>query len=166
MAKNSLNDADSFDDCQPSLSNLKIVKGVRSLKQASESVNYCYKRAKSLCRRHPSSLVGGGDHLCPHLCPVHSRRDHVCQNNHIMDWEASEIVKQEGDKFKRWIKESVCIRSNTPTMNRGTGSLSAFPHMDTSDLHSVSLGASCINLNSQCSPTPCFKIVPGFRFGN
>ena len=43
--------------------------------------------------------------------------DHVCQNNHIMNWEASEIVEQESDKFKGWIKESICIRSNTPIMN-------------------------------------------------
>ena len=35
-----------------------------------------------------------------------------------MNWEASEIVEQESDKFKRWIKESICIRSNTSTMNR------------------------------------------------
>ena len=35
-----------------------------------------------------------------------------------MNWEASEIVEQESDKFKRWIKESICIRSNTPIMNR------------------------------------------------
>ena len=47
--------------------------------------------------------------------------DHVCQNNHIMNWEASEIVEQESDKFKRWIKESICIRSNTPSMNRDEG---------------------------------------------
>ena len=26
--------------------------------------------------------------------------DHVCQNNHVMNWEASETVQQEGDKFK------------------------------------------------------------------
>ena len=32
--------------------NLKIVKGVRNLKQASEVVNYYDKRAKSICRRH------------------------------------------------------------------------------------------------------------------
>ena len=32
IAKKSLNDADSFDDCQPSLSKLEIVKGVRSLR--------------------------------------------------------------------------------------------------------------------------------------
>ena len=44
--------------------------------------------------------------------------DHVCQNNHLMNWEESEILEQESDKFKRWIKESICIRSNTPTMNR------------------------------------------------
>ena len=34
-----------------------------------------------------------------------------------MNWE----VEQESDKFKRWIKESICIRSNTPTMNRDEG---------------------------------------------
>ena len=33
--------------------------------------------------------------------------DHVFQNNHVMNWEASEIVEQAGDKFKRWIKESI-----------------------------------------------------------
>ena len=53
--------------------------------------------------------------------------DHVCQNNHIMNWEASEIVEQESDKFKRWIKESIHIRSNTPTMNRHEGANQLFP---------------------------------------
>ena len=33
--------------------NLEIVKGVRNLKEASEGVNYCDKRTKSLCRRPP-----------------------------------------------------------------------------------------------------------------
>ena len=53
--------------------------------------------------------------------------DHVCQNNHIMNWEASEVVEQESDKFKRWIKESICIRSNTPTMNRDEGAYQPSP---------------------------------------
>ena len=53
--------------------------------------------------------------------------DDVCQNNHIMNWEASEIVEQESDKFKRWIKESICIRSNTPTMNRDEGAYQLSP---------------------------------------
>ena len=53
--------------------------------------------------------------------------DHVCQNNHIMNWEASEIVEQESDKFKRWIKESICIRSSTPTMNRDEGAYQLSP---------------------------------------
>ena len=45
------------------------------------------------------------------------------------------MVEQESDKFKKWIKKSICIRSNTPIMNRDEqGSLSAFSHMDTSDL--------------------------------
>ena len=53
--------------------------------------------------------------------------DHVCQNNHIMNWEVSEIVELESDKFKRWIKESICIRSNTPTMNRDEGAYHLSP---------------------------------------
>ena len=53
--------------------------------------------------------------------------DHVCQNNHIMNWEASEIVEHERDKFKRWIKESICIRLNTPTMNRDKGAYQPSP---------------------------------------
>ena len=47
--------------------------------------------------------------------------DHVCQNNHITDWKASRIVEQESDKFKRWIKESIHIRANTPNVNRDEG---------------------------------------------
>ena len=53
--------------------------------------------------------------------------DHVCQNNHIMNWEEIEIVEQESDKFKRWIKESICIRSNTPNMNRDEGAYQLSP---------------------------------------
>ena len=53
--------------------------------------------------------------------------DHVCQNNHIMNWEESEILEQESDKFKRWIKESICIRSNTPTMSRDKGAYQLSP---------------------------------------
>ena len=41
--------------------------------------------------------------------------DHVCQNSHIMNWEASEIVEQESDKFKRWIQDSICIKPKTTT---------------------------------------------------
>ena len=38
--------------------------------------------------------------------------------NRRENWEEIEIVEQESDKFKRGIKESICIRSNTPNMNR------------------------------------------------
>ena len=41
--------------------------------------------------------------------------------------QASEIVEQESDKFKRWIKESICITSNTPTMNRDEGAYQLSP---------------------------------------
>ena len=53
--------------------------------------------------------------------------EHVCQNNHSMNWEAGEIVEQESDKFKRWIKESICIRSKTPTMDRDEGACQLSP---------------------------------------
>ena len=59
-----------------------------------------------------------------------------------MNWEASEIVEQESDKFKRWIKESICIRSNTPTMNRDKGAYQLSPiwTQDYSDLHPQTRG--------------------------
>ena len=44
-----------------------------------------------------------------------------------MNWEASEIVEQESDKFKRWTKESTCIRWNTPTMNKDEGAYQLSP---------------------------------------
>ena len=44
-----------------------------------------------------------------------------------MNWEASEIVERESDKFKRRIEESICIRSNTPTMNRDEGAYPLSP---------------------------------------
>ena len=43
-----------------------------------------------------------------------------------MNWEASEIIEQESDKFKQWIKESICIRLNIPTMNRDEGASISF----------------------------------------
>ena len=53
--------------------------------------------------------------------------DHVCQNNHAMDWEAGEIVERESDKFIRCIKESIHIRTNSPTMNRDEGAYQLSP---------------------------------------
>ena len=44
--------------------NLKNIKSVRSLKQASEGVNYCDKRAKSLCRWPPGL---GVEITCVHI---------------------------------------------------------------------------------------------------
>ena len=69
------------------------------------------KRSLTGISRDPPAELSTNEH---HKSAI---TDHVCQNNHIMNWEASEIVEQESDKFKRWIKESICIRSNTSTMN-------------------------------------------------
>ena len=35
-----------------------------------------------------------------------------------MDWEAGEVVEREIDKFKRWIKESIHIRTLSPIRNQ------------------------------------------------
>ena len=51
----------------------------------------------------------------------------VCHDNHIMNWEAREIVEQLSDKFKRWIQESIHIRTNTLTMNRDEGAYQLSP---------------------------------------
>ena len=36
-----------------------------------------------------------------------------------MDWEGSKIVDQENHKLKRWIKESIHIRTNSPYIEQG-----------------------------------------------
>ena len=36
--------------------------------------------------------------------------DHVASTNHIIDWEDPKILHREGDKFTRWIRESIWIR--------------------------------------------------------
>ena len=53
--------------------------------------------------------------------------DHACQNNHITDWKASEIVEQKSDKFKRCIKDSIHIRANTRNMSRDEGAYHLSP---------------------------------------
>ena len=40
---------------------------------------------------------------------------------------AGEIVERESKKFKRWIKESIHIRMNSPTMNRDEGAYQLTP---------------------------------------
>ena len=44
-----------------------------------------------------------------------------------MVWEEGEIVERKSDKFKRWIKESIPIRTNSPTMNRDEGAYQLSP---------------------------------------
>ena len=53
-----------------------------------------------------------------------------------MNWDASETKEQESDKFKRWIKESIHIRTNTPTMpEQGRGRIPAITYLDQGDFH-------------------------------
>ena len=47
--------------------------------------------------------------------------DHVARENHIIDWEKSNILDKEETRKTRWIKESIWIRSRNSTMNRDGG---------------------------------------------
>ena len=46
--------------------------------------------------------------------------DHVCQNNHVIDWESARLVEREGDWKTRGIKEAIVIRK-VANMNRDEG---------------------------------------------
>ncbi len=45
--------------------------------------------------------------------------DHVVESNHFISWE--EIIGRECHRYKRWIKESISIRKQGPTMNGDEG---------------------------------------------
>ena len=68
--------------------------------------------------------------------------DHICQNNHIMNWEASEIVEQESNKFKRWTKESYVLDRTIPLWRGTREPISFLPygHKTISDLHPQTRG--------------------------
>ena len=47
--------------------------------------------------------------------------DHVCQENHVIDWDSAKVVQREGDWLVRGIKEAINIRKNPRNMNRDEG---------------------------------------------
>ena len=48
--------------------------------------------------------------------------DHCKRENHVMDWDKARVIKQENNRYHRWIKEAIEIRKRGPdTMNRDEG---------------------------------------------
>ena len=52
---------------------------------------------------------------------VNIPRDHVCNENHVIDWENAKVVDRECDKAGRLIREAIWIRK-TDNMNSDKGS--------------------------------------------
>ena len=46
--------------------------------------------------------------------------DHVCNENHVTDWENAKVIDRESDKAGRHIREAIWI-SRTENMNRDEG---------------------------------------------
>ena len=54
-------------------------------------------------------------------CNKSAITDHVCNENHVIDWDKAEIIDRESDKSGRHIREEIWIRK-TDNMNRDEGS--------------------------------------------
>ena len=44
--------------------------------------------------------------------------DHVCQTNHLIDWDSARMVERESDWTDRGIKEAIVIRKHPQNFNR------------------------------------------------
>ena len=55
------------------------------------------------------------------ICNKSAITDHVCNENHVIDWENAKVIDREADKAGRLIREAIWIRK-TNNMNRDEGS--------------------------------------------
>jgi len=55
------------------------------------------------------------------ICNKSAITDHVCNENHVIDWENAKVIDRESDKASRLIREAIWIRK-TDNMNRDEGS--------------------------------------------
>lgn len=58
---------------------------------------------------------------------------HTCSFLFLIRLFRHTIVERESDNFKRWIQESIHIRTNSPTMNRDEGAYQLSPIWNQSD---------------------------------
>jgi len=54
------------------------------------------------------------------ICNKSAITDHVCNENHVIDWENAKVIDRESDKSDRHIREAIWIRK-TDNMNRHEG---------------------------------------------
>lgn len=38
-----------------------------------------------------------------------------------MDWDEGKVIDRDNDRYRRWIRESIQIKTNVPNMNRDEG---------------------------------------------
>jgi len=57
--------------------------------------------------------------------------DHAAQNNHIINWDETKIMKKEPNRFERQVKEAIVIRKSTKVMNRDEGAFKLSHGYDT-----------------------------------
>jgi len=55
------------------------------------------------------------------ICNKSAITDHVCNENHVVDWAKAKVIDRESDKAGRLIREAIWIRK-TDNMNRDEGS--------------------------------------------
>ena len=55
------------------------------------------------------------------ICNKSAIKDHVCNENHVIDWEKAKVIDRESDKGGRLIREAIWIKK-TENMNRDEGS--------------------------------------------
>ena len=47
--------------------------------------------------------------------------DHVCQTNHLIDWDTPRMVERDSDWIDRGMKEELVIRKHPQNFNRDAG---------------------------------------------
>ena len=55
------------------------------------------------------------------VCNKSAITDHVCNENHVIDWDKTKVIDRESDKSGTHIREAIWIRK-TDNMNRDEGS--------------------------------------------
>jgi len=51
------------------------------------------------------------------ICNKPAITDHVCNENHVIDWDKGKVIDRESDKAGKHIREAIWIRK-TDNMNR------------------------------------------------
>ena len=65
--------------------------------------------------------------------------DHAVSNNHVINWDKTEIRAREANEFTRGVKEAIVIRRTNNTMNRDEGRY-RLSHVYDNLLHPVPMG--------------------------